>query len=357
MKLPYNIWSLNMIVAISLSVMAIFQSCFFKLMDFADWKTSSLLSIEVYLLLYAVYFASTQSSLQFLKTKSVLFIVLRQLVFALVYTYLLVWFWTTLYPEKQYMTLHGASFYFVLFVSWFVLSVLGIIFHLVNYILDQKQRILLENGVQELKNEAELFKLRQQLHPHFLFNSLNSINALIGADPKLARSMLLKLSSFLRQTIRKEDSKLVSLQAELEELDLYMDIEKVRFGDRLIVEKELPENIGSAYIPPFLLQPLLENAIKFGLYDTLGEVLISIRFVQEPYFYKFEITNPFDPSSVAPKGTGFGLAGVARRLYLLYARNDLLLIDKIKHDGESEIQIFKATLLIPIDEGEMQNAK
>jgi two-component system LytT family sensor kinase len=105
------------------------------------------------------------------------------------------------------------------------------------------------------------------------------------------------------------------------------------------------------------LQPLLENAIKFGLYDTLGTVLISMRFIQEPHFYKFEITNPFDPASAAPKGTGFGLTGVARRLYLLYARNDLLLIDKIKPEGGEELHTFKATLLIPIDESELHLSK
>ena len=159
--------------------------------------------------------------------------------------------------------------------------------------------------------------------------------------------MLIKLSAFLRHTLRKEDDQQVSLQSELDELDLYLDIEKVRFGDRLVVSKEVPASLGDKMIPPFLLQPLVENAIKFGLYDTLGSVIIRISVRETEHFYTFEISNPFEKDSVAPKGTGFGLSGISRRLYLLYARNDLLQIEKVAGENAEETDIYIARLLIP----------
>jgi two-component system, LytTR family, sensor kinase len=177
---------------------------------------------------------------------------------------------------------------------------------------------------EKLAKEAELFKLRQQLQPHFLFNSLNSINALIGASPQEARKMVQQLSDFLRGSIRKEDNQTISFAEELEYLKLYLDIEKVRFGYRLKTTIDVPEETMSWKIPSFLLQTLMENAIKFGLYGTTGEVLISLRaFVTENHL-QVSIINPFDPDMQTPKGTGFGLKSVRRRLYLLFGRNDLL---------------------------------
>ena len=90
-----------------------------------------------------------------------------------------------------------------------------------------------KNDAERLTKEAELFKLRQQLQPHFLFNSLNSINALIAVKPEEARKMIQQLSDFLRGTLRKENQQWVNLSEELQYLKLYLDIEKVRFGHRL----------------------------------------------------------------------------------------------------------------------------
>ena len=118
----------------------------------------------------------------------------------------------------------------------------------------------------------------QQLQPHFLFNSLNSINALIGFKPDEARKMIHQLSDFLRGTLKKDDDQLqVTLNDELQHLNLYLEIEKVRFGHRLQTEISCDERSGSAKLPSMLLQPIVENAIKFGLYDTTGEVVVSLR--------------------------------------------------------------------------------
>lgn len=194
---------------------------------------------------------------------------------------------------------------------------------------------------EQLAREAELYKLRQQLQPHFLFNSLNSINALIGFKPQEARNMIQQLSDFLRGTLKKEDHLWVTLQEELSHLQLYLDIEKVRFGHRLNTAVELEETCSQLRLPAMLLQPVVENAIKFGLYDTTGDITISIQSACIDNQLVVTITNPFDKETSGPqKGTGFGLSSVQRRLYLLFARHNLL---------QTEVQndLFITTITIP----------
>lgn len=219
--------------------------------------------------------------------------------------------------------------YFIILLNW-----------LWNSLLEQKENLNRKVASEELLKEAELIKLRQQLQPHFLFNSLNSISALVIAKPQEARKMVQQLSDFLRGTLKKEDQ-LVSLKEELEHLKLYLDIEKVRFGHRLSVEFKTPDESLSQLLPALLLQPIVENAIKFGLYDTIGETKISVEAIQLPDHLLIEVKNPFDEATAGGKsGTGFGLASIQRRLYLLYARQDLLSTQK----SES---VFTTTLKIP----------
>jgi hypothetical protein len=197
------------------------------------------------------------------------------------------------------------------------------------------------NDAERLAKEAELFKLRQQLAPHFLFNSLNSISALIGSRPEQARKMIQQLSDFLRGNLRKEDQQWVPLTEELQYLELYLEIEKVRFGHRLSTELDYAPECLEYRLPSMLLQPIVENAIKFGLYDTTESVTISIRARLENNYIRIEVINPFDPETSRPKkGTGFGLTSIQRRLYLLFARPDLL-------ETRVEENLFITTVRIP----------
>ena len=194
---------------------------------------------------------------------------------------------------------------------------------------------------EKLNKEAELFKLRQQLQPHFLFNSLNSISALTGSDPKKARHMIHQLSDFLRGTLKKDEQQWNSLQEELQYLELYLDIEKVRFGNRLQTQINYNEEALQLKLPALLLQPVVENATKFGLYDTTGEVLIKLEAVVQENNLLVIVQNPFDPETSFPaKGTGFGLSSIKRRLFLLFGRSDLL---KIKSEDGNYI----TSIIIP----------
>ena len=206
---------------------------------------------------------------------------------------------------------------------------------------EQKEIESRKTETEQLSKEAELFKLRQQLQPHFLFNSLNSISALTGSNPEKARHMIQQLSDFLRGTLRKNEQQWNTLEEELKYLQLYLDIEKVRFGHRLQTEIIFKNEILLFKLPALLLQPVVENAIKFGLYDTTGEVIIKITATTEDDHLKIIVQNPFDSETSQPfKGTGFGLSSIQRRLFLLFARSDLLQTNK-------ENEYFITTILIP----------
>jgi two-component system LytT family sensor kinase len=213
---------------------------------------------------------------------------------------------------------------------------------------EQKEKDERKTDAEKLAKEAELFKLRQQLQPHFLFNSLNSINALIGNRPDEARKMVQQLSDFLRGTIKKEETQWVTLQEELQYLQLYLDIEKVRFGNRLATEIEVDENIKQLKLPALLLQPVVENAIKFGLYDTTGDTVIKLFAGIDENNLVIKVLNPFDPETSSPKpGAGFGLKSVQRRLYLLFARTDLLTTEALPAEQAGKENIFTTIVKIP----------
>ena len=195
-----------------------------------------------------------------------------------------------------------------------------------------------KQDMERLARDAELNKLRQQLQPHFLFNSLNSISALTGSQPEKARHMIQQLSDFLRGTLKNEQQKWTTFEEELQYLQLYLEIEKVRFGYRLQTNIETDNETMQLRLPSMLLQPIVENAIKFGLYDTIGEVTIFITAKKVNNLLEVSVQNPFDESTSPPvKGTGFGLSSIRRRLFLLFARQDLL---QIKQEAEQFITII-----------------
>jgi len=206
---------------------------------------------------------------------------------------------------------------------------------------EQKETDARKADAEKLAKDAELYKLRQQLQPHFLFNSLNSISALTGSQPEKARHMITQLSDFLRGTLKKDELVWSSLEEELQYLQLYLDIEKVRFGYRLQTNVVCDETVSQMKLPAMLLQPVVENAIKFGLYDTIGEVVITITAKNSNGSLEVSVKNPFDPVTTQPlHGTGFGLSSVQRRLFLLFARHDLL---QTKNDTD----YFITTVTIP----------
>ncbi len=226
-----------------------------------------------------------------------------------------------------------------LFISISVILPIIIVAAANKRIYELESRFSRQAGAEGLLREAELFKLRQQLQPHFLYNSLNAINALVLIDPDKAQEMVGRLADFLRASVRKESNDLQAVEEELVYLEAYLAIESVRFGDRLqvVYNKQYTDD---ARMPPFLLQPLIENAIKFGLNGQSGVVYITFDIYLDDRTLILTITNPFDPLTSPARGTGFGLEGVRRRLYLLYGRDDLV-------QTSQETNLFITTLKIP----------
>lgn len=226
-------------------------------------------------------------------------------------------------------------------INALVIGAMSIIFMFWNMVRNQKENEQRKMDAERLAREAELYNLRQQLQPHFLFNSLNSIIALIGRKPEEARNMTFQLSDFLRGTLRKDDQQLIPLSDEIEHLKLYLEIEKVRFGHRLATTLSYTDDCAACKLPAMILQPLVENAIKHGLYGTTEQVNISLEAKKEDNLLVIQITNPYDKeNSPSRKGTGFGLRGVQRRLFLLFGRTDLLHTASATH-------IFTSTIKIP----------
>lgn len=249
--------------------------------------------------------------------------------------------WMIFKNEDEYVQAFRAS-RSIRFGAGFLLISSMSIFSLLWYSQEeQKETESRKLRAEKLSREAELYKLRQQLQPHFLFNSLNSISALTASDPVKARYMIHQLSDFLRHTLKKDEQEWNSFGEELQYLRLYLDIEKIRFGYRLQTEIIFNEEVLHFRLPALLLQPVVENAIKFGLYDTIGEVMIRIEVGRSGNILKIMVQNPFDPETAQPiRGTGFGLSSIRRRLFLLFARNDLLTTKK-------ENENFITTILIP----------
>jgi two-component system, LytTR family, sensor kinase len=258
-----------------------------------------------------------------------------------------IWLWTVssllsiFYPEstsyllflKQSLAVRYCLGFLV--IGWFVL-LNWIWYYLKTRQEDEHRQQLMKN----LAREAELSDLRRQLQPHFLFNSLNSISALTVSQPDEARLMIQKLSDFLRGTLKKDERQMPSLEEELQHLKLYLEIEKLRFGHRLKTLIESEEESRKLTLPSLLLQPIVENAIKFGLYDTIGDVTIRITAKIEANNLIVRVENPFDPATIEMReGTGFGLSSVQRRLYLLFARNDLLQTQGLENQFITTVKI------------------
>jgi len=165
--------------------------------------------------------------------------------------------------------------------------------------------------------EAELRALRAQLNPHFLFNSLNSINALVGTDPEGARRMCEGLGDFLRKTLQLGARESVRLDEEMALVDRYLAIEQVRFGSRLAVERFVAPDALACELPPLLLQPLVENAVKHGVAGRVEGGTVRISAGIEGDRLRVALENPVDDDAPARAGEGLGLEIVRQRLAAL----------------------------------------
>lgn len=165
-----------------------------------------------------------------------------------------------------------------------------------------------------LAREAELRAFKAQVDPHFLFNSLNAVASLCGTRPKDAREMAQRLAEFYRLILRLGSMERITLAEEIDLVTRYLAIEKVRFGDRLTTNIAVDEGAADCLVPPLLLQPLVENAVRHGIASVVEGGAVDIAATLHEGKLRISIDNPADPDRVDTKGEGIGLQNAAGRL-------------------------------------------
>jgi len=243
--------------------------------------------------------------------------------------------------DKSYLSFLNNSSIWRFLIGILFYIVLVAIDYLIIYYNNFQEKVLRESELKSLIKEAELNALKYQINPHFIFNSLNSISALTLSNPKLAQDMTIKLSSFLRNTLTKNDNQKSKLIDEINAGKLYLEIEKVRFNDKFEFVEELQDECKELIVPSMILQPLFENAIKHGVYESIEKVIIKLSCRKENDFIKISVENNFDPQSIPKKGAGIGIKNIQTRMKLLYGQDNLVTVKKNNN-------IFEVNIYIPL---------
>lgn len=201
---------------------------------------------------------------------------------------------------------------------------------------EQKAQVLQATA---MAHQAQLKMLRYQLNPHFLFNTLNAISTLVlDKAEEDANKMLTKLSSFLRYTLVNQPTQRISLDQELYALGLYLDIEKVRFQDRLTIEYDIDENAKTALVPSLILQPLIENAVKYAIAPSIdgGTITVCAKIVEDQLVLALKDTGPGLEDIhhiVSQSGSGVGIANTKERLLQIYGDDHEFRLENLDPTG------------------------
>lgn len=194
---------------------------------------------------------------------------------------------------------------------------------------------------QALARESELKALKTQVNPHFIFNCLNSISALTSSDPVTAREMCIRLAEFLRKTLGLGERSQITLREELELVHAYLSVEQMRFGARLKLDESIEPTVLPYSIPPLLLQPLVENAIRHGIATLTEGGWIRLEIKNgDPGIVSIHVENNFDPEAPRRAGANIGLKNVRQRVYATYAK-------QATFDVRAEEGRFQVSMALP----------
>lgn len=250
-------------------------------------------------------------------------------------------------PAEYFETLAGLGH------AWRFLSYgfIVVVCYAYDYYVLSKEREHRAAQLQVQLSESKLNALRMQLHPHFLFNTLNAITALIDEQPEAAKQTLARLSDLLRLALDNVSTHEVPLRRELEFVDLYLRIQKTRYGDRLTVSTEIPPGLLGAAVPYLILQPIIENALKHGIDALPGPGTLGISAVTSDGLLVLRIEDSGtgrrgrgpDGGARGTDGLGLGLANTRARLSALYGDRSSLSLGEIPEDRG-----MRVTLTIPL---------
>jgi hypothetical protein len=200
------------------------------------------------------------------------------------------------------------------------------------------ERRALESRV--LARESELRSLRGQLDPHFLFNSLNSVASLIGSDAQAARRMCFLMAGFFRKSLQLGGKNTIALSEELSLVQTFLAIEEVRFGERLVTRFDVADDTLTLSVPPLVLQPLVENAVKHGIAHLIEGGEVIVRAHRRDSLLELVVENPSDPERPPSRGAGVGLANVRSRIDTLFAH-------RASVDVNAQPTWFRVAILLP----------
>jgi len=308
----------------------------------ADWYTCGLFTPVYFWLVrrYPIDRARWKSSVPLYLASTSVFVVLKYTLYLQVLRVIL----PALADRSLGDTLAG-SFIFETIAFW---CVLGVVHALVFYERFRDREV----QAAELKAQlsaAQLDSLVAQLHPHFLFNTLQGVSTLMHRDPAGADTMLSRLSELLRRTLQRGDRQEVRLAEEMEVLSHYVGIIQVRFGDRLVFDTDIPGSVATALVPHFILQPLVENALQHGIARRAGAGHVRVSASREGDALSLRVTDDgpgLGSSSKAFPAGGIGLNNTRLRLVRLYGPHQRLTLAPVEGGG------LRVELMLPYREEE-----
>ncbi|HHL34268.1 MAG TPA: sensor histidine kinase [Desulfobulbaceae bacterium] len=262
------------------------------------------------------------------------------LIGSMLFSFVEVWSMNQLYDPDWNM--QGLGFLYRTLYDTFVLMAWSGLYFIINnhFQLQQQKEMYLAAAAQA--HQAQLKMLRYQLNPHFLFNTLNAISTLVlDKQAKEANSMLTKLSAFLRFSLVSQPMQKTTLEEEVYALSLYLDIERVRFQERLKIVFDISEEAGSALIPNLLLQPLVENSIKYAINPQIegGTITLKAEIKNKKLVITLSDDGPGfsedNPGETDQKSSGVGIANTRERLAKLYPKDSSFDITSKKNKGVS----------------------
>lgn len=242
--------------------------------------------------------------------------------------------------SEGYFLFHTHPFY-AFTTGVFLYTILLLVYRLLILFYKYAEKARSEEKLKKLVTETKLQALKAYVNPHFLFNSLNSVNALIMTNQEQAREMLVNLSEYFRYSLRQKDNALISLAEEIHYTMTYFSIERLRFGDKLVLNTEICEKCNDVKVPVMILQPLFENIVKHAVSESLGVITVDFVAHLDDDYLVISITNNYEPDAISKKGTGLGLQTTYDRISLIYHHKDLM--NYSKNNG-----IFTVTLKIPV---------
>ncbi len=238
--------------------------------------------------------------------------------------------------RKWLVVLNNAFFYFLLFFIW------NLIYFVYHYVEKSRRQQLDTLQLESLVKELELKTIKAHINPHFIFNSLNSIRALVDENPERARTAITELSTILRSSMQADKSESVAMERELDIVKDYLALENMRFEDRLKIEYQIEKETLQLPVPPMMLQTLVENAIKHGISKQIHGGIVRIVSVLKNNFHELSVQNTGYLNGHINR-EGFGLSSTTDRLTLLYG-------NKAKFEiRQATPTLVEATVQIPLE--------